>query len=395
MFTHLAEPPQDPILGLSRLFAADPSPHKVDLGIGVYKDGQGEVAILPSVKVAEAWLLANQHSKRYLSSAGNADYNRLMRDLLFGEGTDLAGRARTVQAPGGTGALRLAAEFLHRLRPGGRVFIPDPTWANHRAIFAAAGHTVVTYPYYDVARGTLRFDAMMEALGGMESADVLLLHGCCHNPSGADPDAGQWAQIADLLARTGAFPLVDLAYLGFADGLDADAVGTRLLAARLPEMLVASSCSKNFALYRERVGALTLVGETAAAAELAQAHLMPIIRTNYSMPPDHGAAIVAHILGDAALKAQWREELRQMRNRINAMRSQLVGLLADRCERDFGFLGRQRGMFALLGIGPDAVARLRSDHHVHITGTGRANVAGLTEDNVERVADGIAAVCRL
>lgn len=392
MFSDLADPPADPILGLALLFNGDPSPQKVDLGIGIYKDGDGEAVVLPSVKSAERWLLETQLSKRYLSSAGNADYNRLTRELLLGAGTDAFERSRTIQAPGGTGALRLAADFISKLSPKGRIFLPAPTWANHGAIFRAAGYEIISYPYYDVASARLLFDEMMTALGDMRAGDTLLLHGCCHNPSGADPDADQWGAIADLLERTGALPLVDLAYLGFAEGLEEDAKGIRILADRLPEMLIASSYSKNFALYRERVGALTIVARNSADAARAHAHLLPIARTIYSMPPDHGAAIVAHILADETLRDQWRGEVTMMRERIRIMRSALVANLAGRGGRDFAFLGRQRGMFAMLGLSPEAVERLRSDHHVHVTSSGRANVAGLTAENVERVANGIAAV---
>lgn len=392
MFSDLVEPTADPILGLTLLFNSDSSPQKVDLGIGIYKDGSGEAVVLPSVKAAERWLLETQVSKRYLSSAGNADYNRLTRELLLGAGTDAFERSRAVQAPGGTGALRLAADFIAKLSPKGRIFLPSPTWANHGAIFKAAGYEIIPYPYYDIARARLMFDEMMAALGDMRAGDTLLLHGCCHNPSGADPDADQWRAIADLLDRTGALPLVDLAYLGFAEGLDEDAIGIRILADRLPEMLIASSYSKNFALYRERVGALTIVARNPAEAARAHAHLLPIARTIYSMPPDHGAAIVARILSDDALREQWRGEVAMMRDRIRTMRTALVDKLAGRGGRDFAFLAQQRGMFAMLGLTPQAVERLRGDHHVHVTSSGRANVAGLTEENVERVADGIAAV---
>lgn len=392
MFRTLGVPPVDPILGLARMFKDDPGPDKVDLGIGIYKDEDGEATVLATVKEAERWLLETQVSKRYLSSAGNADYNRLTRGLVLGEGTDAFARSRTLQAPGGTGALRLAGEFLRRLRPGGRLYLPAPTWANHPAIFTATGHELVSYPYYDVGSARLRFADMMAALADVGDGDVVLLHGCCQNPSGADLDVDQWGAIADLLARSGATPLIDLAYLGFADGLDADAIGVRLLAERLPEVLIASSYSKNFALYRERVGALTVVAANEEDAASAHAHMLPVARTMYSMPPDHGAAIVAKILGDDELRLRWEGEVAAMRERINAMRACLVDCLARHGARDYAFLGRQRGMFAMLGIGGDAVERLRREHHVHVTPSGRANVAGLTRRNVERVAMSIAAV---
>ncbi|MFD0849761.1 amino acid aminotransferase [Sphingosinicella xenopeptidilytica] len=394
MFSDLAAPKADPILGLTKLFADDTSPDKVDLGIGVYKDEAGEVPVLATVKAAERWLAETQTSKRYLSSAGNDAFNSATRALLFGAGTDAFTRSRTVQAPGGTGALRLGMDFLRVARPGGRVFVPTPTWTNHGHLLAAAGCEIVHYPYYDVATGNLRFDEMMEALRGLTEKDVLLLHGCCHNPSGADPDAEGWKAIAETLERSGALPFVDLAYLGFAEGLEEDAHSVRLLAQRLPEVVIASSYSKNFALYRDRVGALTIVGTNAADSDRAHAHLMPLARALWSMPPDHGAAVVAHVLQDKALAADWRRELAEMRTRINTVRAALVKHLAG-APRDYAFLGHQRGMFALLGLSPDAVRTLREEHHVHMTGTSRANVAGLNMANVERVATAIASVSDL
>lgn len=393
MFADLAPPPPDPILGIAQIFNADRATDKVDLGIGIYKDESGEAPILASVKTAEAWLVETQTSKRYLSSAGNPEYNRLTRGLLFGEGSDVFERARTIQTPGGTGALRVAADFLKKLRPeGARVFIPDPTWANHNLLFTTAGHRVVVYPYYDVARGTLRFDEMMAALAGIGPGDIVLLHGCCHNPAGADPDPAQWAAIADLLERTGATPLIDLAYLGFGEGLEADAQSTRLLASRLPEVIVASSYSKNFALYRDRAGALSLIARTPTEADRAHAHLLPVVRANYSMPPDHGAAVVAHILGDTALRAQWEAEVAEMRVRIHSMRGRLSDQLAGSNTRDYGFIGRQRGMFAMLGLAQDVVERMRGEHRVYVGTGGRINIAGLTERNVSHVAAAIAAI---
>lgn len=392
MFAELPDAPIDPILGMAQAFASDPSPDKVDLGIGIYKDENGEVIVLPTVKAAENWLIENQATKRYLSSAGNPDYNDRTRGLLFREGSDAHSRARSIQTVGGTGALRVAADFIRKFGTGQRIFLPDPTWANHPAIFGVVGFEIVNYPYYDIPTGTLRFDAMMSALADLRPGDTVLLHGCCHNPSGADPSATQWAEIADLIARSGATPLVDLAYLGFAEGLEEDRQGLAILAERLPELIIASSCSKNFALYRERTGALTLVGANARQADTALGNLLPVVRTNYSMPPDHGAAIVAHILGDAPLRAAWEDELSAMRNRIRDMRAELVRLLSGNNRRDYSFLANQHGMFAMLGISSDAVRRLREDWHVHISGSSRANLAGLTPGNVSHVAQAISAV---
>lgn len=393
MFSNLSTPIADPLLGMMQQFRDDPSSDKVDLGIGIYKDGQGNAPVLATVKQAETFLVENQKSKSYVSSAGNDDYNRLTRELIFGANSGLIARSQAIQTPGGTGALRVAGDFANRLNPGCKVYLPDPTWPNHPSLLAAAGLEVVRYPYYDVATGTLKFEQMIEALRATRPGDLVLFHGCCHNPGGADPSLAQWAEIAELLASTGAMPLIDLAYLGFGDGLNEDAAGVRLLAERLPEMLIASSYSKNFAVYRERVGALTLVAKDEATAVRAHGHLLPVVRTNYSMPPDHGASVVAHILGNAALRNSWEAEVTEMRERINGMRSKLVAALAGRTTRDFRFLGEQRGMFAMLGITPADAERMRVDHHVHITSSGRVNVAGLTDNNVGHVANAIVAVC--
>jgi aspartate aminotransferase len=389
MFAELPAAPEDPILGLAKLFDRDESPAKVDLGIGVYKDERGEVPILNSVKKAEAWLVDHQKTKTYLSSVGNPAFNWLTGELLFGAATPLFLRSQTMQTPGGTGALRVAADFLHKMRPQTRIFVPAPTWANHQGLFAAAGHEVITYPYYDASRAELQVDAMLEVLAGMTKNDVLLLHGCCHNPTGADPDAAQWGEIAERLEQSGAIPLIDLAYQGFAVGVREDASALALLASRLPELIVASSYSKNFGLYRERVGALTLIGAREGDAMTARAHAQKVARTNYSMPPDHGAAIVAHILGDDRLRSEWEDEVRGMRERIQAMRVRLAAHLNGESARDYRFLTQQRGMFALLGLSAPDVDAMRTRHHVHITASGRINLAGLTSDNVERVAAAI------
>jgi aspartate aminotransferase len=394
MFSNLPSAPTDPILGMARSFAADPSPLKVDLGIGVYKDEEGRVPVLGSVKSAEAWLIENQSTKTYLSSAGNPEFNTALQTLLLGTDPWLNGRARTVQVPGGTGALRLAADLIAQLRPESRIFLPDPTWANHGPIFAAAHRVSVRYPYYDLPSAAIRFDAMMATLQQAEAGDVVVLHGCCHNPTGADLDRDQWMAVIDSLAKSGAVPLVDLAYLGFARGIEEDAVATRLIMERLPNVMIASSCSKNFSLYRERTGALTIVAGSDPLATSAFGHAMPVARANWSMPPDHGAAIVAHILSTPSLATQWRGELDAMRNRIQSMRSGLNRHLLSLHGPAFEFLTRQHGMFAMLDISPEQVASLRDDHHVHITGAGRINLAGLTESNVATVAQAIAAVVR-
>jgi len=389
MFADLPEAPADPILGMAKLFTADSSPDKVDMGIGVYHDAEGLAAVLKCVKTAERWLVDTQDSKKYLSSGGNPDYNRHTRALIMGEGSDLFARTRTVQTPGGTGALKLAADFIWSRSPQARVFIPTPTWANHNAIFPRAGLELVRYPYYAPESGEIQFDQMIEALAQVTENDVVLLHGCCHNPTGADLTLDQWREIASLVNAKGAMPLIDLAYLGFGEGLETDAGGVRLLTSLVPEVMVASSYSKNFALYRERVGALSLVGATEAQGEIAYAHALPQARSNWSMPPDHGAAVVAHVLGTPELRVQWEGELAEMRERVNGIRQTLADQLSSCSGKDFGFIAEQRGMFTQLAISADAVKVLRSQHHVHITGSGRMNVAGLTTANVSMVAEAI------
>lgn len=394
IFPELPIAPTDPILGLAQLFALDEAPTKVDLGIGMYKNELGKVPVLRSVKSAERWLVENQESKSYLSAVGNSEFNRLTGELLLGAASDACGRSQTMQTPGGTGALRIAADLLRNVRPQTRIFIPAQTWANHHGIFAAAGLEIIPFPYYDVARAELRLEAMLAALGDMTANDAVLLHGCCHNPTGADPDLQQWERIAGILTRTGALPVIDLAYQGFAMGVREDAAAVALLATQLPELLIASSYSKNFGLYRERVGALTLIGARQSDALNARAHATTAARTNYSMPPDHGAAIVARILGDEELRAEWEEEVAHMRQRIQAMRMQLADCLQRFGADEFRFLTRQHGMFALLGLAPDATERLRKQHHVHLASAGRMNLAGLTAESVERVATAIIALTR-
>lgn len=394
LFSELDELPPDVILGIAQAFRADPSPLKVDLGIGIYKDDQGQSPVLPSVKAAEKWLLDHQNSKSYLSSAGNSEFNTLIAELLFGQGfaARYEGRIRSIQTPGGSGALRVIADFLRNTSPASKIWLPNPTWATHQPIFAACGLNIQRYPYYDVSNGKLLFDEMCAALQGAKAGDVIVLHGCCHNPSGEDLVPSHWGRIADLLEQTHATPLVDLAYQGFGAGLEEDAYAIRLLAARVPEMLVASSCSKNFSLYRDRVGALTTVAQTRAASATLQEHIAKAVRANYSMPPDHGASIVAHILKHPDLHAQWKDELGVMRNRIASMRNLFARELTEKVGGDYGFIARQKGMFSLLNLSPAQIAHLRERHHVYMISTGRINIAGLTRENVARVAAGIAEI---
>jgi aspartate aminotransferase len=394
LFSDLEAAAPDVILGIAQAFRADPSPHKVDLGIGIYKDDHGRSPVLASVKAAENWLTAHQASKAYLSSAGSPEFNKAITELLFGQDVEEAfdGRIRSLQTPGGSGALRVVADFLRANAPASRIWLPNPTWATHQPIFMACGLKIERYPYYDPAGGKLLFEEMCAALRSAAPRDVVVLHGCCHNPTGEDLQPSHWPVIAELLRKTGAVPLVDLAYQGFGGGLDEDAAPIRLLAGSLPELFVTSSCSKNFSLYRDRVGALSTVARDRGASANLQEHLAKAVRANYSMPPDHGGSVVAHILGEADLRRQWCGELDAMRRRIAEMRTLFARELTRVTGRDHGAIARQRGMFSLLNLSPDAIARLRDMHHIYMISTGRINIAGLTRENFARVASGIADV---
>lgn len=397
MFSHLQPAPADPILGLMAAFTQDTRPLKVDLGVGVYKDEAGHTPILPSVKDAERLRWESETTKTYIGMAGEPRFNAAIEQLAFG--ADAAalrdGRVATAHTPGGTGALRVAADLIKRCRPDATVWLSDPTWGNHPSVFRAAGLAVREYPYYDPATQSLRGEAMLEALAAVPAGDVVLLHACCHNPSGVDLAPEHWRAVADLALRNGFMPLVDMAYQGFSTGLDADADGVRHLADRLPELLLTTSCSKNFGLYRERIGAISLLGANAAETGVARSHLLSTIRNIYSMPPAHGAVIVATILGDAGLRARWEGELAAMRDRINHYRALFVQRLqAAGVDRDFGFIERQRGMFSFLGITPEQVDRLRDDHGIYMVRSSRANVAGLNAANIDHVTTAMATVLR-
>lgn len=395
MFDVMQAYPPDPILRLIADFRADPRTDKVDLGVGVYKDEAGHTPIMAAVKDAERRVFAGEDSKTYIGPAGVPEFNAEIQQLTLGAGHPAltGGRVITVLTPGGCGALRVGAELVKRAAPGATIWVSDPTWANHIPLLGNAGLKIREYPYYDRANSTLRFDAMMSALAEAARGEVVLLHGCCHNPCGADLDLEQWRAVADLAERRGFLPFVDLAYQGLGDGLDADAAGLRLLAERVPEMLVASSCSKNFGLYRERVGSLSVVGETAQRAEIAVSHVNNIVRGIYSMPPSHGGAIVAEILRDPALESQWRTELGAMRDRINGLRRLLREKLTARgVARDFAFIERERGMFSFLGLSEAQVARLIGEFGIYMVNSSRINVAGISQANVDYVVEALAAV---
>jgi len=387
--------PPDAILGLTEAFKADGNPDKINLGVGVYKAADGTTPILDSVKRAEATLLDTETSKSYLGIDGLPELGACVRDLVFGADHEIiaAKRAATAQTPGGTGALRVAGEFLLKANPDTTLWMSSPTWANHGNIFAAAGLKSASYPYYDRDAKALDFDAMVAALEKVPATDVVLLHGCCHNPSGMDPSAEQWGKISEVAGRAGWLPLLDFAYQGFGDGLEADAAGVRAMAQPGREMLVCSSFSKNFGLYNERIGALTVVAGTADGAAAAISHVKKCIRANYSNPPAHGAKIVATVLADAELRAVWEQEVTTMRDRINGMRHLFVdSLAAAGVAGDFSFITTQRGMFSFSGLSKEQVLALRGDHAIYIVDSGRINVAGMTEANMPRLCAAIKAV---
>ena len=395
MFQNLQTAPPDPILGLTSAFRDDPNPNKINLGVGIYKDAENKTPTLQCVLQAEQRLLENPAEKSYLPIDGSPAYASAVRSLMLGEQHEAvtSGRALAAQTPGGTGALRVAADFIRQKFPAATIWMSKPTWANHPSIFEAAGVPIKSYAYYNAKTFSLDIDAMLADLRKIPAGDVVLLHGCCHNPSGVDPTAEQWKQIGDVIAERGLLPLIDFAYQGFGDGLTEDAAGLLELLRPGAEMLLANSFSKNCGLYRERVGALTVVGQSVDAASAAMSHVKKSIRCNYSNPPFHGAAIVETILGDSQLKQQWQEELAAMRTRINSVRDLFVSKMKEKApDRDFSFIARQRGMFSFSGLTPLQVDELKSRHSIYIVNSGRINVAGINEANVDPLCEAIASV---
>lgn len=394
MFSQLQQPPADPILGLSVKFKADSNPNKIDLGPGIYKDEAGNTPVLACVKAAEQFRVDNEASKIYLGSAGSALFNDKIASLVLGDHKAIReNRVRTVSTPGGTGALRIAGELINRTKPGATIWVSNPTWANHQGVFKAAGLNIETYPYYDYENKCLDFDAMIEALKQVPAGDAVLLHACCHNPSGMDLNQEQWQQVAELAREIGFTPVVDIAYQGFGQGLDVDAYGLRLMADSVDEMIICSSCSKNFGLYRDRIGACSIIGKNAAAADIICAVMVTVVRVNYSMPPAHGAAIVETILSSDELTSQWHGELKEMRERIAGMRQLFVEKLVENgVSRDFSFITTQNGMFSFLGIDTDQIQRLQDEFSIYVVGSSRVNVAGLSTSNVDYLTQSIAKV---
>jgi aspartate aminotransferase len=389
MFESLKAPPPDKIIQLIGMFAGDARTDKLDLGVGVYKDPEGRTPVMRAVKAAEKRLWETQDTKTYLSVLGDKSFVTAMRDLALGDAVD-ASRVGGAQAPGGTGAIRQLCELVQRATPGATVWHSDPTWPNHPQILAHLGLAAKTYRYYDAETGLVSFEAMCEDLNGAVPGDVVILHGCCHNPTGANLTLEEWQALTAQFETQGLVPLVDLAYQGFGDGLQQDVAGLRAMASRLPEVMVAASCSKNFGLYRDRVGAALVIGKDAEAGQLAEANLGSLNRLNFSFPPDHGAKVVSIILNDAELRADWEAELEDMRLNMLGLRQGLAEALRRTSNSDrFDYIAIHRGMFTQLGGTVEKVRALREDHGIYMVGTGRINIAGLPADGLDPLAKAI------
>jgi aspartate aminotransferase len=398
LFQQLERLISDSILGLMAKYRADPFKDKVDLGVGVYRDLSSNTPILDCVRRAEKEVLAAQTTKSYVSAAGREEFNAAVEELVLGAAHPARRdrRARTLQAPGGCGALRVGAELIKDAAPNAAVYLSDPTWGNHAPLIGDCGLKLERYPYYDAFAHEMKFEQMLHRLQTAREGDAVLIHACCHNPTGADLDAAQWQAVTELLERRKLVPFLDLAYQGFGSSLEADAAPIRAVVERVPEALIAVSFSKNLGLYRERVGALIVVSENAERADAVNSHMLHIARSIYSMPPDHGAAIAARIFAEPPLRQEWVRELDAMRTRIQAMRSLLAGRLAEVTgSNSFDFIRTQHGMFSLLGVSREAVERLREKHHIYMTSDSRMNLAGIMPHNVTYVAEAFAAESRV
>lgn len=393
-FESLSSAPHDPIMALSSLCLKDTRSQKLDLGIGVYRNALGQTPVFDAVKAAEQSLVAAQDSKAYVGMQGHLGFNRAMTSLILGEQWDTS-RVRTLQTPGASGALRLLADLIARTNADATVWLSDPSYTNHKPIFRAAGLDVRYYPYFDTATKQVNGDAMIAQLSQLGTNDVVVLHGCCHNPTGADMSLALWQQVTELSLKTGFLPFIDMAYQGFGRSLEEDAQGTRYLTARVPSFLLASSCSKNFGLYRERVGVAMMAGHSEKASDSMLSQLLSLARNSYTMPPDHGAAIVAAILSYESLKASWQEELSHMTQHIQNTRKQLRQALEHRFNRDYSFIEQHQGMFSMLGIDADSVHRLRIQKAIYLLDNGRLNIAGLAPSQIEYFADSLFAVERM
>ena len=391
IFANLERLPPDPILGVTAAFRADPSPDRIDLGVGVYRDERGETPVPAAVRTAERAMLDAQRTKTYVGPAGNLDFNERLVAMALGPlARELAPRTATIQTVGGCGALRLGAEIIRASEPDAVVHVSDPTWANHEPLLGTCGLRLARYPYYDAASHGVDYARMRDHLARLPAGSVVLLHACCHNPTGADLERDQWDDLAALLESRALVPFVDLAYQGFGDDLETDVYGLRRIAEHVPQLLLAMSCSKNFGLYRERTGALAVVTARPEMAAAVATHQARTGRRMYSMPPDHGAAVVARLLGDDALRADWEAELTAMVGRMKSLRSLLADRLqARRPDRDWSWVTRHRGMFSLSGLDAAGVATLRERHHVYLPPDGRINFAGVSDANADRVADSL------
>ena len=395
MFENIEMLPADAILGLTEAFKNDANPDKVNLGVGIYKNADGVTPIFEADKKAEKILQEKLASKTYLPIPGSNEYGKVVQELLFGPSSSIIeqGRAVTAQSPGGTGALRIAGEVLKKILPEAKLWISDPTWANHTGIFGNAGLEIEKYRYYNPDSKTLDFDGMLESLSKASKGDIVLLHGCCHNPTGIDPAPEQWKKIAELVKKLQILPVVDFAYQGLAKGIEEDAAGLRTLCGICDEVVVASSFSKNFGLYNERTGAVTFLCDSADAAARIFSHIKLVIRRCYSNPPAHGSAIVTTIMSDPQLRGLWEDEVKAMRDRIHQMRELFVKTLKQKgAKGDFSFITKQNGMFSFSGLTKEQVQKLREKYSIYIVGSGRINVAGMTADNMDRICEAIAAV---
>lgn len=394
-FDKIEAAPADPILGLTEEFRNDTKPNKINLGVGVYKNDAGETPVLKTVKKAEKIILDTEKTKSYLSIPGTPEYGRLVQGLVFGEGDEIvvSKRACTAQAPGGTGALRVGADFLIQQKISNKIWISNPTWVNHFKVFGAAGFETAQYNYYNPTTHGLDFEGMKQSLRQAKAGDVVLLHGCCHNPTGIDPKPEQWEELAKLTAELNLLPFFDFAYQGFGNGVNEDAVGIRTFAKYHKEFLVASSFSKNFGLYNERIGAITVVNADAEQCAKSFSQLKIAIRANYSNPPAHGAKIVETILSNPELRAEWENEVKEMRERIKTMRNLLVTKLKELgVNQDFSFINEQNGMFSFSGLNKEQVNKLKTQFGVYIVGSGRISVAGITTHNIDALCTAIAGV---
>ena len=391
MLTNLKPQPADKILALVQMYRDDPRTDKIDLGVGVYKNAEGVTPVMRAIKAAEHQLWQTQTTKAYTALAGDPVYAAAFGELILGDSVDKA-RVAAVATPGGTGAIRQALELIRLAASDATVWISVPTWPNHPSIIRYLGMNMAEYRYFDDATRDVDFAAMMDDLKGVKSGDVVLLHGCCHNPTGANLTGAQWRQVVAHLQKTGAIPLIDIAYQGFGDGLDADAEATRLVAVSLPEVLIAASCSKNFGIYRERAGLLMAISENSATQPVTQGTLNFLNRQNYSFPPDHGARLVTMILNDDALRADWKSELEETRMAMLGLREHLASELRQRTNSDrFDFIARHRGMFSRIGATPEQVAAMRTKNGIYMIGDSRLNIAGLNAQTVPILAEAIVA----